>query len=1270
MRNPPYLKVFASLFVATILSFSVLSLPVLVVSGQTDSASATSFAEAMPQSSSSLGSGQAPAIGDAPSLSGSAAAQPDGPSEAPDSMALSAAPSAATSPESLAESTQSLPGSTPQNSAEAGLAPLFLQPTAGPVTDFLQLVDDTVVKYGPNTGDLQDVPDALDKDSSLWVTYQLKDIYKADLVNLSASAYEVAAPTYLKKISGSLSSVEVRADDVGLVGTVSFSAGKTEFTFALDNLNAADPNVFPIQGLYFRFGVRLDMDEVAGRQNIHLNVDKNTTISVSVKDNQPKDAQIKSKTSIYNPATGTVDWTVTLDPEIARFVSAGNPADPDDGALAYTPYLFEDELGPNQRYKTGSFTIDGATPDPAAGLVYDEPTHTLSCTLVSGLPAASILKYSTLPENGLLYTFDAASGRYTMNSPGAGGLSVNNKAMLRHSAGSPTVSEKSANGSFAVSPWLTKTGVSTDFLNRTITWQLTLNTNGCTFKQIEVYDHLPDGLDFTGAIDITVTDAGGNAQAFTYGGAFTGRGTLGDYASAQLLLTLTAPNPTVYTIQYKTRFPASVLDTATTRYENQAWLRYNWEIVLGDAPVDVGLPTINGDHRVNASYIAKTATYDTKTHTISWKLEINRNRNAVPNLTVADWVDYNPATGEEAKQELLFNTITLTEVNGAPPAPAVSMQKIQDPTNAKKFSLSFTGLADTDCLVVEYKTKATDPAFYANNASTNFYNQASVQSGPAGPPLQTVTASPRFESKVLEKNSTGYRYDTHAIGWEVKVNKNELDYLPSTVITDVLPAHLRLEETSLRLDGTVTLGTDPVAGGGNYYTLTDGANGSQTLTVYLQDALDTASAPPNEIPYVNKQHSLRYDTILDVNNTPGFSFVENNGEKFTASNTAGLQSDLHGPVKVSAQREIQNQSFDKTSQLDKAGLKIHYSIAINQAMADMGSGPFVVEDTLPQGVLLDVPSVKVWPATVNGSGVLAKQGNTPKNDVALEVKANQMRLDLKLNTPAQRSQAWLITYSVDIVDGAGSYSLTNQAGLGFTGSQIGSSDEISFSLSAAEAGAANNTRRNLEVTRLDDGTKTPLPGAVFELYAFYPGTANRYLVASATTGADGKAIFKGLKVGLQYLLIEARPPSGYPRVPEQALTVQPGGASQTLEVEVASAPTPDSPSSSGPSSISSSLPASAGGSSLSPPSPSSSALPPADSGPSGPGSTPKSQGAQSSEAAATGSGGQSGGPASPQTADAHTTLPLFLLLLGSGGLLCAAFVLRAKTSGNKTTQNK
>ncbi len=76
------------------------------------------------------------------------------------------------------------------------------------------------------------------------------------------------------------------------------------------------------------------------------------------------------------------------------------------------------------------------------------------------------------------------------------------------------------------------------------------------------------------------------------------------------------------------------------------------------------------------------------------------------------------------------------------------------------------------------------------------------------------------------------------------------------------------------------------------------------------------------------------------------------------------------------------------------------------------------------------------------------------------------------------------------------------------------------------AAITDTPRGNLQIIKADSLTNAPLTGAAFSLYTGMEGTTPTGLIASATTGTDGKALFTDLAPG-SYWLVEDTAPEGY-----------------------------------------------------------------------------------------------------------------------------------------------
>ncbi len=557
------------------------------------------------------------------------------------------------------------------------------------------------------------------------------------------------------------------------IGHVRWNSADERVEFAF----ADDMGEFPILDTTFAFGSQLDLGATGGRQEIEIPLAGGKSVRLKVKENAVAAPAVKEKTGAYDPATGKITWTVELGREIPPF---------DEGSqqLQYTTgYQFEDLLGSKQTYVDGSLTFQ----------VGSEPAER---------PAVGVLKATA----SLHPDHPAQGGDHRLPDRPAGGDVCRRRPAGRHVRRGHPPQHRPPLCPRRDDPPLGKGGRRQSqgeelacqrgdrdrypSIYETVTWQITVHTNGCGFAEIALYDQLGEEMAYDPAVaDLKVNGAAPPAEV-TLNPAFSGAGGEAD----KLLLTIDHPALSQYVITYKTKLGADLTaQNQALTLSNSAWLTCKWDVDGSGQLRELGVPTLTKPYKLNTSVVEKSGAYDPATRRIAWKVTLNKNRLDIQNAVITD-------TFDNTNQRFVGNVAVLAPESGY----RVEMAHVGTEGSKESYQVKVLrdGFAEncfgTDTVAFTYQTEATDPAFYAANAKQQFHN-AAVFSADGIAPL-TGRADPWFTSKVLEKKALSYDCETHQIRWQITVNQNK-EELTGVAVEDPLPDYLRYVAGSFRVDG-------------------------------------------------------------------------------------------------------------------------------------------------------------------------------------------------------------------------------------------------------------------------------------------------------------------------------------------------------------------------------------------------------------------------------------------------------------------------------------
>lgn len=557
--------------------------------------------------------------------------------------------------------------------------------------------------------------------------------------------------------------IELRDNTDLHLATVSISSGgliTIEFTQAGAELDE-------IRG-QFLVKRTFDKSQVIDREEIVFDVGAKGTITIRIEQPPVINASINKANGQYDPNTGEITWTITIDP----------------GSTPISNVKVVDRPDGHQEIVVGSAQIAGSdTASCAYGQDPETETDVLTCTFPEMVSEPQVITYNTKVK----------TQRF--------GLSTLSTITMRNSADllvdeEKVVSASATYGDLSIN-WIEKAG---RLVQETEDGELVSctaapnNANGCEIEWTITVNKdkqwIPDGT--------RITDDLPQYLAFVEGSVFVTVGVeptqpLSTPVAGQFAYLFDQDTQETYTFTFRTSIdPAYYTQQSQLGFANTAELVYQGAVAKGTARVTAkqgpGVPT---------SLIEKSgAGYDPRTQEITWRITVNSNKVNISNATVTDTI---PAGQELVADSLLVNGILVA------------------PQYEDKDRLLTINLGDLDPSnspqVIEFKTKVTRPEHFATNSSVPYSNTATLAGG--GINKSSSSATQQVESTVLTKNGTDYDYSTHLLTWEITVNENNMA-LNSVVVTDEIPVGQEFvpgsvtvsgpaEWTSAHSDGTLTI---------------------------------------------------------------------------------------------------------------------------------------------------------------------------------------------------------------------------------------------------------------------------------------------------------------------------------------------------------------------------------------------------------------------------------------------------------------------------------
>lgn len=289
--------------------------------------------------------------------------------------------------------------------------------------------------------------------------------------------------------------------------------------------------------------------------------------------------------------------------------------------------------------------------------------------------------------------------------------------------------------------------------------------------------------------------------------------------------------------------------------------------------------------------IEKTGDYDETTGDILWTVTVTPGDDALEAVTVTDILSNN--------QTLVEDTLTL---------PDGSLAK-DDATGDYIFTLGTV----SSLTAFKYRTKPADGAFSSTNESGNVAFTNDVRLNVGGTEAATDNATVNVQTDYIEKSGA---FHTDAEGnpyilWTVDVNNNHIALTAPFTLSDTLPLHLTMSESSLTVDGEAAAFTK--SGSTYSYTFT----GDLTKPVRLQ-----------YITYIDEAYYLQQDSV-SFTNTATLTY---NAKTYSDTVTVGVGTSLLRKT---------GSGYDPKTQ------RITWTMLVNENGKNFTNA--VIKDTIPTG---------------------------------------------------------------------------------------------------------------------------------------------------------------------------------------------------------------------------------------------------------------------------------------------------------------------------------
>ncbi|HNX15607.1 MAG TPA: SpaA isopeptide-forming pilin-related protein [Oscillospiraceae bacterium] len=831
-------------------------------------------------------------------------------------------------------------------------------------------------------------------------------------------------------------------------------------------------------GIWGKVGITGTFDPIPFGGDDETSIKLGSETYLFTRKTDPKPEVSLAKSGVYDAATNSILWTVTVTP----------PAGTDLGG-----YTLVDTYSVNQTYRSGSFTVGTsssavAVPDLTLGL---STANQVSYTFPAHTTAAQIITYQTNPK-----TFSAETGATAATESSTFSNSVTLKT-------GSTVVKGPVDASVPIS-WLNKavSNVTTSgsYIRK---WVVTVTVGSSSaITGATVSDLIPAGLQLVddSTYDVTVALNGGTASvipssAYTYSYTDAATASAFSYAFPGAL-----SGTAVLTYYTKLNNPDSYLNfnTAVT-FKNNAALTWAEMPDSANPPKDNASTTIVGANGLIAKSADATSDY-ANPGIIHWTITVNSNKINMTGVTIGDSIPL-------GQQLYIDATHPITVKQGSSTLSPTGLTSSD--SFVRDFSYYFGDINTT--YTVDFYTKVidTNPAaidtsgldtLYSNgdsNGRVAFKNDVTLyRSGET--PIK-VTGTRNFNTQMLAKAAENYNYAEHTVKWTITVNRNKLP-LTGLTISDSLPAGMKLYIDAVHPflitdSGSAAIATMPTVGASGStafnYGFGTGVTVSDRYTVTFYTRLD--------------------DSVLLTQWANTQNFV----------NTATISADqMSRSITATATAQIQNPVVSKTAAYTAGNDYIEWTVNINSGLLKLTGAS--VTDVLNAGLLLDNTSVKLYAAAVGTDGTLTTGALIPAGySVTLPTSGNHNTLTVGLPDGAN---AYRLKFTTFII--TDNYTYDNTVSLsGSNGTPSGNADVRNIQVGALwSSGGSGSLPLTVHKTNADGN---PVPGAVYQLLnaSRQPIYKNGSAI-TATTGSNGTATFTNLPAWTFYVK-EIATPDGY-----------------------------------------------------------------------------------------------------------------------------------------------
>ena len=906
-----------------------------------------------------------------------------------------------------------------------------------------------------------------------------------------------------------------------------------------------------LEGGFIDVVCALDKAEIDDNTSVPIILSESSELEIIISEDSVYVPEIK-KTGDYDPATGMITWTIEY--------THGSVLDNDGKTTRIPVYITDTFTSADQVFVDESLDVNGQTAKQVVladikDLVAGEYTcininNDASQQLVYMLPSDLVL------GEMLTITYHTALTEETLDNimhyDGSTAKKITNNAQvtddLTREAIDSDKAEVEVTGNDKL--WIHKIGSYVESDDRSggyIKWTIYVNVFDDTMTYLDLYDLIADGLIFDkNSVEIVkiINEEKMKCDDFELEIKGTDDTIDTDDNNSEYSFIIHFPAPLsigTYQITYTTDVARVNYETGEDQsLENTAWLDFGWP--EGEGPIP-GLitrtpPTVAKPVDIASNSLEKRGdSYDNVTHTITWEVTINPHQVYISEGTFTDNLkvfgqQYDAGSFELADKDKDKWSEIVTFDTYEPESGILTINVGEIETNSVTFTF--------DAIVTDLTmwSDNQDEEYFKNTAYlTAFIIPDSGEIADGGYVTISADGTVLVNIDVLEKDSDGYDYINQTITWQVIVNADKIP-MTDAMIVDTLPKGLIVDLNEVKVvnfssPNVPILPTEyEVSWVRNYE---NGKETDSTLTIDLKDIADEETLV------------ITYKTLVNPDSVDGFW----NESSVELKNSVTLQREgkfISKPVVESVC--IDGPVVSKSGKLVTEDGKIEYTIELNPNKLNMATGEemnrAVITDYLPDGMLLDLSSVKLYLADIDADGKLSIPTTKPTVPLILgenliygynndpDIGPLGQYFKIILNGTLQSSgesltkQRYILQYTAYLFTNA-TKSYKNEVTIDGH-SELPAEAKSNIMVYKASGGIRAitfNTTARVQITKIDEAREEiKLEGVTFELYEVKDGNEN--LLYTDKTDSNGVVLFGGLVNGHKYRIYETASIAGYP----------------------------------------------------------------------------------------------------------------------------------------------